>query len=157
MNPVSGSTGLFSTGSWHLCEAAVEAVLSGAPVQKVTSESTSFDKACDTRHVAKGGKSCGSDRLLHEVVKSRRSQFKRRAAKLKSKENVDSAISELDGSVSRDSGCGVSQHRSVSGESDRGSFDDVELELELTLGWGSMKIPMNGSDEDTCRDRFLSG
>ncbi|OIW03644.1 hypothetical protein TanjilG_22301 [Lupinus angustifolius] len=127
VNPVSGSTGLLTTGTWHLCQAAVEAVLSGAPIQKNSSD-TSFDQACDIRHVGKGVKSRASEKL-HEV-KSDKSKFKKRS--VNPKRNTDSTISELD----RDSGSGVSENRSVGG-SDSGFVESVEL--ELTLGWGPMK------------------
>ncbi|KAI4388642.1 hypothetical protein MLD38_000953 [Melastoma candidum] len=33
VNPVSGAVGLLSTGNWHVCEAAVESVLSGGVPQ----------------------------------------------------------------------------------------------------------------------------
>ena len=150
MNPVFGSTGLLSTGSWHLCEAAVGAVLRGEPIQHVTFDVAGQQlKPCDIRHPAKSGKSCGSD----EVLKSRRSRFKRRAGK--PKPGVELGVAqlvaacvenELDDSVSPDSGSGVSEHRSVEqlggGEAESGSdeslkparADDGEPELELTLG-----------------------
>ncbi|KAJ0962727.1 hypothetical protein J5N97_027849 [Dioscorea zingiberensis] len=35
VNPVYGSAGLLTSGSWRLCEEAVEAVLSGAPIGQV--------------------------------------------------------------------------------------------------------------------------
>lgn len=33
MNPVNGAVGLLSTGNWHVCRAAVDAVLSGGALQ----------------------------------------------------------------------------------------------------------------------------
>ncbi|KAK7314552.1 hypothetical protein VNO77_33078 [Canavalia gladiata] len=151
VNPVFGSTGLLSTGNWHLCEAAVEAVLNGAPIQQAPSDgSVSLQfQDCDIRHVAKSGKSSGSEGL--DKVRSRTSQFKRRATKPK----VESVVaglarfeSELDGSVSRDSGSGsgsgLSEHKSVGDSNSVESAepiptDDGQMELELTLGWGSVK------------------
>ncbi|XP_020212783.1 LOB domain-containing protein 41 [Cajanus cajan] len=147
VNPIFGSTGLLSSGNWHLCEEAVKAVLSGAPIQQAPLDGAASLQleACDIRHVAKGDKSCGSDGL--HKVKSRTSKFKRRALK----PTVDSAVaelarSELNGSVSRESGSGVTR----TSEADSGSVGSVgpvraadgEMELELTLGWGSMKRPM---------------
>ncbi|TKY44709.1 LOB domain-containing protein 41 [Spatholobus suberectus] len=153
VNPVFGSTGLLSTGNWHLCEAAAKAVLSGAPIQQAPLDgAVSLQlEACDIRHVAKSGKSCGSDALLG--VKSRTSKFKRRAAKPKGESAAaELAGSELDGSVSRDSGSGVtraSENKIVGGEADSSSGESVEpapddgeeIELQLTLGWGAVKRP----------------
>ncbi|KAL2321199.1 hypothetical protein Fmac_030168 [Flemingia macrophylla] len=146
VNPIFGSTGLLSSGNWHLCEAAVKAVLSGAPIQQAPMDGASSLQleACDIRHVAKTDKSCGSDALL-KVKKSRSSKFKHRAVK---PTRVDSAVaelarSELEGSVSRDSASGVtraSENKIGGGEADSGSVDG-EMELELTLGWGPVKRP----------------
>ncbi|KAF8726914.1 hypothetical protein HU200_019397 [Digitaria exilis] len=60
VNPVYGSVGLLWSGSWHLCQAAVEAVLKGAPIVQISSEDPAaagpphLHKACsyDIRHVA---------------------------------------------------------------------------------------------------------
>ncbi|KAG5009391.1 hypothetical protein AAZX31_07G087800 [Glycine max] len=153
VNPVLGSTGLLSTGNWHLCEAAVKAVLNGAPIEQAPLDgATSLQlKACNIRHVAKSDKSCGSDTL--RKVKSRTTTFKRRAAKSRVESVVaELAESELDGhgSMSHDSGSGVtrmSENKIVGGEADSGSVQSVgparadggEMELQLTLGWGPLK------------------
>ena len=163
VNPIFGSAGLLSSGSWHLCQVAVEAVLRGAPITPVSSESA-FDgvspllKACDIRHVAKIGNSSVSDQL-HKVKP--RSQFKRSAAKPKQRqvEPTVEMMKEVEGSLSRESG--VSEHRSRGGsvtreaesssvgtveaslvKNDKAELelaDDGAVELELTLGWGPTK------------------
>lgn len=117
VNPIFGSAGLLSSGSWHLCQAAVEAVLRGSPITQVSPDSA-FDgvsnvlKTCDIRHLSKKG----SDKL-HKVKSG--SQFKRSGAGKQKKPTVEAegaadddvmahSASELDGS-------GVSEHRSRNG------------------------------------------
>ncbi|XP_061370936.1 LOB domain-containing protein 41-like [Gastrolobium bilobum] len=130
VNPIFGSTGLLSTGRWHLCEAAVEDVLIGAPIQQAPSES-SFD----IRHVSKIGKSCCSDRARKP---------KQKVEPVVSELMVTRSGSKLEGSVSRDSRrFGESEHIN---EADSNLVESVEparadieeLELELTLGLGPM-------------------
>ncbi|MQM19697.1 hypothetical protein Taro_052708 [Colocasia esculenta] len=61
VNPVYGSTGLLWSGSWHQCQAAVEAVLRGAPIPQVPCETVESAlappllraSAYDIRHVTK--------------------------------------------------------------------------------------------------------
>lgn len=58
MNPIYGSVGLLWSGSWQQCQAAVEAVLKGAPITPITSEAAASGrgpplKAHDIRHVSK--------------------------------------------------------------------------------------------------------
>ncbi|PUZ64439.1 hypothetical protein GQ55_3G144300 [Panicum hallii var. hallii] len=63
VNPVYGSVGLLWSGKWHLCQAAVEAVLRGAPIVQISDEDAAaaspahLHKAAaascyDIRHVA---------------------------------------------------------------------------------------------------------
>ncbi|RCV16210.1 hypothetical protein SEVIR_3G122000v4 [Setaria viridis] len=61
VNPVYGSVGLLWSGNWHLCQAAVEAVLKGAPIVQISAEDAAAASpahlhkaaACyDIRHVA---------------------------------------------------------------------------------------------------------
>ncbi|PON43364.1 Lateral organ boundaries domain containing protein [Parasponia andersonii] len=99
VNPVCGSAGLVSSGSWHLCEAAVEAVLRGEPITPVSDELAASRvsgtvsshgqlRACDIRHVAKGESSAGCDRLIRKVQSRRR--FKRSGTKRKNKVDFES-------------------------------------------------------------------
>lgn len=65
MNPIYGSVGLLWSGSWQLCQAAVEAVLKGAPITPITSEAATNGrgpplKAYDIRHVSKDENSAAS-------------------------------------------------------------------------------------------------
>lgn len=80
VNPIYGSVGLLWSGSWQLCQAAVEAVLKGAPITPITSEAAANGrgpplKGYDIRHVSKDETSAASK----ERVKTR-TRFKRSAA-----------------------------------------------------------------------------
>ncbi|XXG83771.1 hypothetical protein AAC387_Pa10g1453 [Persea americana] len=82
VNPIYGSVGLLWSGSWQLCQAAVEAVLKGAPIMQISTEAATGPpfKAYDIRHVSKDESS--ASQALHKV--KTRSRFKR-SAKPKSK------------------------------------------------------------------------
>lgn len=164
VNPIYGSTGLLTSGQWPLCQAAVEAVLSGAPIVKLSPDSAADAtspslKACDIRHVSKEN---NSDADLHKV--KARTRFKRVSSKpqpRKQSPDVNDAArvmwswchkeeEEAVGSPSLNSG--LSQQRTEepsregeSGDADSGSVETVEASvvkvdessdvgLELTLG-----------------------
>ncbi|XVF20817.1 hypothetical protein REPUB_Repub12eG0035400 [Reevesia pubescens] len=74
VNPIYGSVGLFSSGSWQLCQAAVEAVLKGSPITPIASEAAANGqgpplKAYDIRHVSKDENSAASNDV--HLVKTR--------------------------------------------------------------------------------------
>ncbi|OMO80196.1 hypothetical protein CCACVL1_13130 [Corchorus capsularis] len=74
VNPIYGSVGLLWSGSWQLCQAAVEAVLKGAPITPIASEAAANGqgpplKAYDIRHVSKDENSAASNDL--QRVKTR--------------------------------------------------------------------------------------
>ncbi|CAD5196035.1 unnamed protein product [Musa acuminata subsp. malaccensis] len=78
VNPIYGSVGLLWSGSWQLCQAAMESVLKGSPIVQIPSEAAAATpvpplKAYDIRHVAK-------DAELHKV-NNNRTRFKRPGAK----------------------------------------------------------------------------
>ncbi|KAG2616997.1 LOB domain-containing protein 40-like [Panicum virgatum] len=94
VNPVYGSVGLLWSGKWHLCQAAVEAVLRGAPIVQISDEDAAaaspahLHKAAaascyDIRHVAAKSKpaddaqSSKGGSVLHKVAKPGRTRFKR--------------------------------------------------------------------------------
>ncbi|KAJ8460522.1 hypothetical protein OPV22_033448 [Ensete ventricosum] len=82
VNPIYGSVGLLWSGSWQLCQAAVEAVLKGAPIVQIPSETAASTpgpplQACDIRHVFKKPRATAE---LLEVNKPR-SLFKRSGSK----------------------------------------------------------------------------
>ncbi|CAN1122536.1 LOB domain-containing protein 41 [Linum perenne] len=81
VNPIYGSVGLLWSGSWHLCQAAVEAVLKGDPITPINSEIAFTGqgppfKAYDIRHVTKEDNSAaasndGGEGLLRIKPRSR--------------------------------------------------------------------------------------
>ncbi|RRT42850.1 hypothetical protein B296_00053041 [Ensete ventricosum] len=85
VNPIYGSVGLLWSGSWQLCQAAVEAVLKGAPIAQIPYEKAASTpapplKAYDIRHVSKDSAAARAAAELHKVNKLR-SPFKRSGAK----------------------------------------------------------------------------
>ncbi|KAG7021607.1 LOB domain-containing protein 41, partial [Cucurbita argyrosperma subsp. argyrosperma] len=81
VNPIYGSAGLLWSGSWQLCQDAVEAVLKGAPILSVSSETAVSHmgpplKGCDIRHVSKQ-QGAAPDSALRKIKTRRR--FKRSA------------------------------------------------------------------------------
>ncbi|RDY04026.1 LOB domain-containing protein 41 [Mucuna pruriens] len=77
VNPIYGSVGLLWSGSWQLCQAAVEAVLKGEPITQITSEAATNGhapplKPYDIRHVSR------DENSANEIKKAKtRSRFKR--------------------------------------------------------------------------------
>ncbi|KAL9243420.1 hypothetical protein vseg_017310 [Gypsophila vaccaria] len=144
VNPIYGSTGLISTGNWHLCEAAVEAVLTGSQITQIPIESavetvSPVFKSCDIRHVSKTDKQTPKNptKVKNQTL------FKRSKPKPKPKPKLvksDELLAETSTgeSVDRDESV-VSQCRG----SDSGSVDTVEdtlakpndIGLSLTLGF----------------------
>ncbi|XP_061348618.1 LOB domain-containing protein 41-like isoform X1 [Gastrolobium bilobum] len=109
VNPIYGSVGLLWSGSWQLCQAAVEAVLRGAPITPITSEAAASGrgpplKAYDIRHVSKDENSAASNETQQRV--KTRSRVKRTlgVAKPKSSEHVDNNIGTGLGSGEPDGG-----------------------------------------------------
>ncbi|KAJ8449633.1 hypothetical protein Cgig2_005655 [Carnegiea gigantea] len=129
VNPVHGSAGLFSTGSWEICQAAVEAVLSGSPISQVSVDSgadhvSSLFKACDIRHLSKQEK--GSESASR--FKRSRTRFKRCAGKPVVKPKVEAA------ELYTESGDSVGSRGSRSGSSELGSAETVEDTLAKPNG-----------------------
>ena len=91
MNPIYGSVGLLWSGSWQLCQAAVEAVLKGAPITPINSEVAANGrgpplKAYDIRHVSKDENNAAANAAEPQRVRTR-SRFKRSAGAVKPKED----------------------------------------------------------------------
>ncbi|KAJ4820539.1 hypothetical protein LUZ62_033105 [Rhynchospora pubera] len=89
INPTFGSVGLLWSGRWHLCQAAVEAVLKGIPISQIPSDNNTdssvspcFKSSGDIRHVNKE-----MDAKLHKISKTNRTRFKREGSKPKDTEH----------------------------------------------------------------------
>uniref|UniRef100_A0A5B7B933 LOB domain-containing protein n=1 Tax=Davidia involucrata TaxID=16924 RepID=A0A5B7B933_DAVIN len=164
VNPIYGSAGLLWSGNWHLCQAAVEAVLNGSQIVQVSSESAVSAmspplKACDIRHVSKdenSGQSAVSSHDLHKVNKTR-GRFKRAAAgktKPKAELAVDEAAQvmwswsrkkESDGSASHDSVVSQQAEPPSRGGDSTAEADSMSVEtVEASLVKGDE--PGDGSD-----------
>ncbi|XP_038899244.1 LOB domain-containing protein 40 [Benincasa hispida] len=117
VNPIYGSVGLLWSGSWQLCQAAVEAVLKGAPITPINSETAATAdgpplKAYDIRHVSKDENSVASnDTEANRRVKTR-CRFKRSAVKGKASKGIASTVDESTRRL-----CSTELNRSSSGES----------------------------------------
>ncbi|KAA0063385.1 LOB domain-containing protein 41 [Cucumis melo var. makuwa] len=118
VNPIYGSVGLLWSGSWQLCQAAVEAVLKGAPITPINSETAATGdgpplKAYDIRHVSKDENSVASnDGGVIRPVKTR-CRFKRSSAKAKASKGIASTVVD----ESTRPLCSTELNRSSSGES----------------------------------------
>ncbi|XP_010528478.1 PREDICTED: LOB domain-containing protein 40 [Tarenaya hassleriana] len=76
VNPIYGSVGLLWSGNWHLCQAAVEAVMKGSPITALASEAAETGEApplkvYDIRHVPRDDNAGGGGGDGGRVVKSR--------------------------------------------------------------------------------------
>ncbi|MED6132125.1 LOB domain-containing protein 40 [Stylosanthes scabra] len=128
VDPILGCTGLLSSGRWHLCEAAVGAVLNGAPIGKMSawceSASSSMLRACDIRHVANKEAKSG----LHKVKGSSSKGFKRnRGGKAGKKGKEIAEVSDEEWAS------GLSDHRSSLVNNCNGESCSVETETETAV------------------------
>lgn len=171
INPINGATGLLCSGNWHLCKAAVEAVLSGAPVTQVSSESAASTmmspplKAGDIRHMSRDDNSATRARDAQKV--KTRGRFKKVEAKPElqagSHDDVDNAarvmwswcheVEEMGvKSPSRDSGVSQGEHEMPLSrgldirEDDSVSMETVEASLskpgELTAEGSGVELEL---------------
>ncbi|KAM7277674.1 hypothetical protein ACFE04_004808 [Oxalis oulophora] len=104
VNPIYGSVGLLWSGSWPLCQAAVEAVLKGSPITPIASDSVAATaqgpplKAYDIRHVSKDDNSPAAITNVGDV--SHKVKSRKRSAQTKPKVNSKPAI-ELEEELTR--------------------------------------------------------
>ncbi|KAL6287550.1 hypothetical protein ACE6H2_011940 [Prunus campanulata] len=121
VNPIYGSVGLLWSGSWQLCQAAVEAVLKGHPITSITSEAAADGhgpplKAYDIRHVSKDENSAASNEPKQAKTRYR---FKRSVVKPKASKVGSGSGSGADDSAKPSwAGCCADEfNRSTSHES----------------------------------------
>ena len=133
VNPVYGSVGLLWSGQWEACQAAVEAVLKGRPIVRVTSDAPLT--ACDIRHVAKADRPAASPEAagtLLGVSCAGRTGFKRASsstAKSKTKTKSFSGAKHNDG-LDR-----APSHEESAGSHDHGSHvEDGGMAVEQARG-----------------------
>ncbi|KAG6385904.1 hypothetical protein SASPL_154787 [Salvia splendens] len=143
VNPVYGSVGLMWSGSWQLCQAAVEAVLKGAPIAPMPTDAAEAIngpplKAFDIRHVTKEDTLSGSDEL-HRV--RNRCRFKRaRRSRVGSPDESGngSALSHQSEPPDEESLASAQTPEPVAGHSLETEGEDG-MGLDLTLGFEPIK------------------
>ncbi|XWS30705.1 hypothetical protein CRYUN_Cryun23aG0010600 [Craigia yunnanensis] len=138
VNPIYGSVGLLWSGSWQLCQAAVEAVLKGAPITPIASEAAANGqgpplKAYDIRHVSKDENSAASNDV-HRV--KTRCRVKRTVKPKLSKPVVEeeNRNAEADARCLADEGNRSTSHESsLSHQSELGVMDGESKETESMI------------------------
>ncbi|KAK4416492.1 LOB domain-containing protein 41 [Sesamum alatum] len=170
VNPIYGSVGLLWSGSWQLCQNAVEAVLRGDPITQMASDAAETKngppfKAYDIRHVNKEDNLSGSGdvhrvrtrcRFKRSGAKGRRSRVWVGSVEESGREEVhhrspshESSLSHqseaVEANVERESRGSESLASAEIAEEpalDSAVEDDGEIELELTLGFEPFKREM---------------
>ncbi|KAH7516533.1 hypothetical protein FEM48_Zijuj10G0145100 [Ziziphus jujuba var. spinosa] len=97
VNPINGSVGLLWSGNWTKCQAAVDAVLAGSPIDgtDATASNRSLSlNACDIRHVAREPSWAASDHNLNQV--NNRSRFKRTVSRPKTQFGLAAGSNSVD-------------------------------------------------------------
>ncbi|KAK1433247.1 hypothetical protein QVD17_10156 [Tagetes erecta] len=149
VNPIYGSVGLLWSGSWQLCQNAVEAVLQGSPITQINSDTAETNngppfKAYDIRHITKDENSGGSNEI-HRV--RTRGRFKRSgkgkegrvsvgSKENQSGQNENNDMSSHESALSQQSEVAEESLASVETSQPAEMEAEVEgkIELELTLG-----------------------
>ncbi|EOA22104.1 hypothetical protein CARUB_v10002654mg [Capsella rubella] len=116
VNPIYGSVGLLWSGSWQLCQAAVDAVLKGEAITPIATDTAANGqgppiKVYDIRHISKKENAAANGSSRH------RKRYKTRRVKAKQEEKANEA--SHDSSLSHQS------------EDETANFP---IELELKLG-----------------------
>ncbi|XP_050226618.1 LOB domain-containing protein 40 [Mercurialis annua] len=145
VNPIYGSVGLLWSGSWQLCQAAVESVLKGIPVTPINSEAAANGhgpplKAYDIRHVSKDENSAASNEPIRVKTRCR----VRRAMKPKASDG-GIGINETKNSNSKP-GTGLtrslSHESSVSHQSELAMVDGDSKETESMISVETAEVSL---------------
>lgn len=145
VNPTYGSLGLFSSGEWARCEAAVDAVLTGSMINDVstfdsqTSSTLVGDNAhssYDIRHVARGT----------NVDVREKTRFKKAAQVIKPKPRVGSVDSAVLWNFIRENESVETVETSMGSQGESSGVCKTEVNLELTLGFSCQST--NGKKKD---------
>ncbi|KAI5684278.1 hypothetical protein M9H77_05506 [Catharanthus roseus] len=136
VNPIYGSVGLLWSGSWQLCQDAVEAVLKGAPITQIASEAAETQngpplKGYDIRHVNKNESAAVSNDLRRVRTRCRfkRSAATATAAKAKGKAcrvSVESVDQDEEANRSTSHESSLSHQSEPAGRNVEGESRDVE-------------------------------
>ncbi|KAE8703869.1 LOB domain-containing protein 41 [Hibiscus syriacus] len=115
VNPIYGSVGLLWSGSWQLCEDAVEAVLKGAPITPIATEDAADGRgpplqAFDIRHVSKEENSDDVDRVKNRCRVKR--TVKRKGNKKVVEEEIRNAEAKTEPRYCSDEGNRSTSHES---------------------------------------------
>ncbi|KAK6927949.1 Lateral organ boundaries, LOB [Dillenia turbinata] len=170
VNPIYGSVGLLWSGSWQLCQNAVEAVLKGAPITQIATEMAEDNhgpplQSYDIRHVSKDGNQNVNQtgfESLHKVKS--RPRFKRTRAKTKNtnkmavEDRVGSGDDEMNRSMSHESS--VSHPTEPTGESRETesmvSEETAEADLLLRAEMELVNEPNSRADDGEVVDLELT-
>ncbi|KAK3425944.1 hypothetical protein EUGRSUZ_F02492 [Eucalyptus grandis] len=134
LNPIHGSVGLLWDGSWQLCHAAMEAVLSGVPITPIASAASEAAapplKAYDIRHIPRQENPAAAAAMMAAAGEANRARpirsgrFKRPGARTKAQRHpappppaVEWCDEESNRSPSHDSSL---SHQSVLGAANAG-------------------------------------
>ncbi|GMJ07822.1 LOB domain-containing protein 41 [Hibiscus trionum] len=140
VNPIYGSVGLLWSGSWQLCQAAVEAVLQGAPITPIATEDAADGqgpplKAFDIRHVSKEENSAGSNDV--DRVKSRcrlKRTVKRKGNKKAVEEESQNAEAKVEPRYCSDEGNRSTSHESsLSHQSELAVMEEGESKETVSM------------------------
>nr|ABD96961.1 hypothetical protein [Tarenaya spinosa] len=184
VNPIYGSVGLLWSGSWHLCQAAVEAVLKGEPITPIATDAAADGqgpplKIYDIRHVSKdeNSASASADRKRPKTRRTRRSSAAKpvdppepkcvggdeasHESSLSHQSEVVAAAAAHDGGESKETESETTAEATVT--------ECGEIELELTLGMEPVSrayhvVPMKKrrvgvfgtcQDDSTCKTELV--
>lgn len=92
VNPIFGSVGLLCSGSWQLCQAAVESILKGSPIHPILVDSSGIQMPTERSNTSPSARSTLMETITNELHKVKtKGRFKRRRGTAK-----DSSLNNSD-------------------------------------------------------------